>query len=117
MEREGVEGISNEEIEQVLSAERSQKITKDILVDVLRKMKRENKSVEEATRELAGSRVGEKEIRETISRIIQKNEKLVKEKGLNAISALMGDAMKELRGKADGQTISRILREEIGRKK
>ena len=49
-------------------------------------------------------------------KIIEKNKALVEAKGERAIGALMGDAMKELKGKADGSTISRLLKEELAKK-
>jgi glutamyl-tRNA(Gln) amidotransferase subunit E len=35
---------------------------------------------------------------------------------MGAFSGLMGECMGELRGKADGDTVSDILREEIGKR-
>ena len=57
--------------------------------------------------------VSEDEIRNAIKKIIERNQKIVNEKGMNAMSALMGDAMKELRGKAAGNVIANILKEEL----
>jgi Glu-tRNA(Gln) amidotransferase subunit E-like FAD-binding protein len=37
----------------------------------------------------------------------------VKEKGMASISTLMGRAMAELRGKADGQKINAMLKEKL----
>ena len=44
---------------------------------------------------------------------MSERKKFVREKGADALGHLMGVAMKELRGKADGKIISKILREEI----
>ncbi len=63
--------------------------------------------------ELKVGRVADEEVRKVIAAIVGKNQKLVAEKGLHAAGALMGDAMRELKGKADGKTISEMLREEL----
>ena len=54
-------------------------------------------------------------VRKIIRDIIEEREDFVRERGKNAISPLMGIAMKWLRGKVDGAEVSRILREEIER--
>ena len=46
----------------------------------------------------------------------EKNRALAAEKGERALGALMGDAMRELKGGASGEEISRILREELSKK-
>jgi glutamyl-tRNA(Gln) amidotransferase subunit E len=38
---------------------------------------------------------------------------IVKEKGMNALSTLMGRAMAEYRGKADGQKINAMLKDKL----
>ena len=48
-----------------------------------------------------------------LDEIIQKNMELVKELGENAITTLMGIAMKQVRGKASGQTVNVLLRKKI----
>jgi glutamyl-tRNA(Gln) amidotransferase subunit E len=40
----------------------------------------------------------------------------VEAEGMGAFSALMGQCMGELRGKADGEVVSDLLREEIGKR-
>ena len=48
-----------------------------------------------------------------VKRIVSERKEFVKERGTNALGPLMGSVMKELRGKADGRVISKILNEEI----
>ncbi|WP_371133314.1 hypothetical protein [Sediminibacterium sp.] len=40
---------------------------------------------------------------------------MVKERGMGAMGPLMGMAMKELKGKADGKLVNKLLRENIGK--
>jgi glutamyl-tRNA(Gln) amidotransferase subunit E len=69
-------------------------------------------AVEEAG--LAG--VGEDEVREAVVEVVERNSEQVAEQGMGAFSALMGEAMGALRGKADGEVVSDVLREEIGKR-
>jgi glutamyl-tRNA(Gln) amidotransferase subunit E len=59
--------------------------------------------------------VSDEEVREQVRAVVERNEQQVREEGMGAFSALMGECMGALRGKADGDTVSEVLREEIGR--
>jgi len=67
---------------------------------------------EAAQREGLGS-AGEDEVREAVRAVVERNESQVEEEGMGAFSALMGECMGALRGKADGDVVSDVLREEI----
>ena len=56
-----------------------------------------------------------KEIEDFIERIVSEREDFVREQGEKAIGGLMGIAMKELRGKADGKLVKEIIVEQIQR--
>jgi len=118
--REGakVESLTEQELEEALQLLKSKKLTKETLLEFL-KLRSSNKqaSVEGLLKELGTTSFSETQLRETIAQIVQKNSAFIKEKGDRALSALMGEAMKELKGKADGATISRILKEELEKAK
>jgi glutamyl-tRNA(Gln) amidotransferase subunit E len=57
--------------------------------------------------------VGEDEVREAVTEVLDRNADQVAEEGMGAFSGLMGECMGALRGKADGDTVSDVLREEI----
>jgi glutamyl-tRNA(Gln) amidotransferase subunit E len=63
-------------------------------------------------REGLGS-AGEDEVREAVVEVVERNEEQVQDEGMQAFSGLMGEAMGALGGKADGDTVSELLREEI----
>jgi len=67
---------------------------------------------EAAEREGLGS-AGEDEVREAVRAVVERNQSQVEEEGMGAFSALMGECMGALRGKADGDVVSDVLREEI----
>ncbi|OVE86343.1 Glu-tRNA(Gln) amidotransferase subunit GatE [Natronolimnobius baerhuensis] len=52
-------------------------------------------------------------VREAIVEVVERNEAQVAEEGMQAFSGLMGECMGALRGKADGDLVSEVLREEI----
>ena len=55
----------------------------------------------------------EDEVRDAVVEVVERNAEQVAEEGMQAFSGLMGEAMGALGGKADGDTVSELLREEI----
>ncbi len=114
LRREGIVNISNEMAEEALLLEKEGKVSKDVLLDFLRQRVRKPEMAAEAV--LKGMKIekaGEGKVREIISGVIEKNRQLVEKNRMHAMGALMGDAMHELRGKADGSVVSKILKEEL----
>ena len=56
------------------------------------------------------------ELRALIERVVRSNEELVRRKGPEAFSPLMGDVMKEVRGRRDGKEVAEELRRSIARR-
>ncbi len=52
-------------------------------------------------------------VRAAVVEVVERNADQVEAEGMGAFSALMGECMGALRGKADGDTVSDVLREEI----
>ena len=73
-------------------------------------------SAEAAVEEAGLSGVDESEVREAVAEVVERNADQVEKQGMGAFSALMGEAMGALRGKADGEVVSDVLREEIGKR-
>jgi len=59
------------------------------------------------------SSMDEGELNRILDKIIQNNIELVKKLGDQAITTLMGLAMKEVRGKASGKMVNDLLRKKI----
>ncbi|HUG96845.1 MAG TPA: GatB/YqeY domain-containing protein, partial [Nitrososphaera sp.] len=55
----------------------------------------------------------DEELSAGLDRIISDNIAVINEKGMGALSTLMGRAMAEYRGKADGQKINAMLKEKL----
>ena len=53
------------------------------------------------------------DVKKIISDIVAQNEGMVKERQMGAMGPLMGMCMKQLKGKADGGLVNKIVREEI----
>ncbi|GAB3313301.1 Glu-tRNA(Gln) amidotransferase subunit GatE [Haloplanus salinarum] len=71
----------------------------------------------EAAVEAAGlAGVSEDEVRAAVADVVERNADQVEQEGMGAFSALMGECMGALRGKADGEVVSDVLREEIGKR-
>jgi Glu-tRNA(Gln) amidotransferase subunit E-like FAD-binding protein len=100
--------ITSQDIKQVFSALDSGKITKDQVMELLadvalgRKLKTEGK---------AGKGFGEKDVRRIVSDVIKKNPKALKTP--RPEKALMGLVMKEVKGRAPGALVMKVLAEEI----
>ena len=57
--------------------------------------------------------LSDEDVSKIISEIVANNEGMVKERQMGAMGPLMGMCMKQLKGKADGGLVNKIVREEI----
>ncbi len=60
--------------------------------------------------------MSEADVRETVEAVVEEHNEQVQDEGMGAFSALMGECMASLRGNADGELVSDLLREEIQRR-
>ncbi|MCG1003116.1 MULTISPECIES: Glu-tRNA(Gln) amidotransferase subunit GatE [Halobacterium] len=67
----------------------------------------------ELAEELGLGSAAEDEVREAVVEVVERNSEQVEAEGMGAFSGLMGECMGALRGKADGDLVSEVLREEI----
>jgi glutamyl-tRNA(Gln) amidotransferase subunit E len=75
----------------------------------------ETRTVDEAIKAAGASSISDEELSEGLDRIIRDNMTIIKEKGLNALSTLMGRAMAQYRGKANGQKVNAMLKEKMSK--
>jgi len=78
-----------------------------------RLMKNEARTVDEAIQAAGVSTIDDEELGKGLDKIINDNIAVVKEKGMSALSTLMGRAMAEYRGKADGQKINAMVKDKL----
>ncbi len=116
LRRDGVEvdNVSDEQIQELFSFVGTGKTAKEAVPDIVIWLsKHEGSSVEAAIESLGLTMLSEMEIVKIIDDLLAENEKLVKERGKAAFGALMGFAMRKIRGRAKAELVSRVLREKL----
>jgi len=109
--------LTDEHFEGVFGKVAAGEIPKEAVGDLLAALAAEpGLDVDEAIEREGLGGVGEDEIREVVVSVVERNDEQVEAEGMGAFSALMGQCMGELRGKADGEVVSDLLREEIGKR-
>ncbi|UVS70627.1 Glu-tRNA(Gln) amidotransferase subunit GatE [Nitrososphaera viennensis] len=89
-------------------------IAKESVILIFEKlMKKEAGTVDDAVKALGVSSISDDELAAALDKVISDNMAQVKEKGMGALSMLMGRSMAVLRGKADGQKINAMLKEKL----
>jgi glutamyl-tRNA(Gln) amidotransferase subunit E len=92
------------------------KITKEAVQEVLVGVCDGEKSPEQAAKDLNLTMLPEQDVESVIDDIISSNSKMVEERGMGAMGALMGKAMAKLKGKADGKLVNKLLRDKLQNK-
>jgi glutamyl-tRNA(Gln) amidotransferase subunit E len=115
MAREGVneEALTLQVLTETLHAVDSGKVSKEAIPDILRELGNKGIPVSDAIRNLGLRAADETEVRATVDSVVMRERELVESKGEEAFSQLMGEAMKELRGRADGAFVGRLMRESL----
>ncbi len=119
LERNGLNSnlLKNDEIFKLFSLLEDGKISKESIEIIFESiMSGKSKNTEEAMKNASIESVNEEEIEKIIVGIVDKNEIIIKNQKERAIGPLMGIVMKELRGKASGEIINRLLLENIKNK-
>jgi glutamyl-tRNA(Gln) amidotransferase subunit E len=111
-----VEALTDAHLRESLELVDGGEVPREGLDDLLRTLAADpDLTAADAVEEAGLGGVSDEEVREQVRAVVERNEGKVREEGMGAFSALMGECMGALRGKADGDTVSQILREEIGR--
>ncbi len=74
------------------------------------------KTVKEAMKNTAIEAVNESDLEKIIEEIVEKNQEIIINQKERAVGPLMGIAMKELRGKASGEIVNKLLLKNIKKK-
>ena len=75
-----------------------------------------SKTAKEAVKNASIEAVSESDLEKIIKEIVEKNIDIINKQKERAMGPLMGMVMKELRGSAPGETVSKILTVEIKKK-
>ena len=119
LKRQGTktENISNKMIEKVLTAVKKGKLLQDNQLKALDLWSKEpEKPIESIIKSLQDTQFSEDDLRNMVKETIEKNSAIINTEGANVFSALMGEVMIKIKGKASGKEASRILREELNKK-
>ena len=112
LERSGLDSklLKNEEIVKTFENLESGKISKESVEIIFENiMSGKSKTVEEAMKNTSTQSLDEIKLEEIIKNIISENKELIHNQKERSIGPLMGIAMKDLRGKASGETINSLL--------
>jgi len=109
-----VGGITEDILIEVFSALSEDRYAKEAVPNILKCLAQNSKmTLENAIKSCGLGSTDTKEMEEIIRKIVSERMEFVKQRGLEAVGPLMGVVMKELRGKADGKMINKILKQEI----
>jgi glutamyl-tRNA(Gln) amidotransferase subunit E len=116
LRRDGVdvETLSDDHLLSVMQLVSDDELAKEGVGPVITKLTEDpTRSAEDAVEAAGLSGVSKSEVRSAVRDVVERNAEQVDEEGMAAFSALMGEAMGALRGKADGEVVSDVLRETI----
>ncbi|HTP55750.1 MAG TPA: hypothetical protein VML53_03670, partial [Thermoplasmata archaeon] len=106
---------SDDVLDELLRAAESGRISKEGIPPVLRNLASGAPSVDRAVAASGLVGLSAEELRALVDRIVRGQAELVRARGSEAFSPLMGDVMREVRGRRDGQEVARELRAAIER--
>jgi glutamyl-tRNA(Gln) amidotransferase subunit E len=118
LKREGVEteNVSDEQILELFSLIGAGKAAKEAIPDVVTWLsKHEGSLVTDALGKLGLTMLTEAQLESMIDELLQENKSLVQKSGKEAVGALMGLAMKKLRGKANAEKVAQVLKKKLGK--
>ncbi len=119
LERSGLNSslLRNEDILKSFQLLENQKITKesiDIIFENI--MAGKSKTIEDAIKNTSIETVSESDLEKIIEQMVENNQEIIKNQKERAVGPLMGMAMKELRGKASGEMVNKLLLKNIKKK-
>ena len=99
--------ITDIELEKIFKEIESGVIAKESFEKIIEDMCQNNKKIDEIINEMKENKLTDEDIEKIILKIIDMKKEIIKEKGNDSFSILMGEAMKQLRGKVDGMIVGR----------
>ena len=111
-----LEALGEKDLEEFIDGINSGKIINEIQSELLiEKSKNPLVPLKGLLEKMGATSAQKGEIEKVVKKVVEANTALVKAKGMGAIGALMGDVMKELKGKASGKEISEALKKELSK--
>ncbi len=119
LERNGLNSklLKNEDIVKSFELLEQGKIAKETIEIIFENiMVGKSNTIEEALKNASIEAVDETDLEKIIENIVEKNQDIIKNQKERSIGPLMGIAMKELRGKASGEMVNKLLLKNIKKK-
>jgi len=108
----GVDRITEEQLEEVFKIVAEGKLVKDALPEVLKAIAG-GYCVKKAVEKVGAIPMSQEELRNLIRATLVEHSKLVTERGMGALSPLMGRIMEKARGRVDGKLVRSMLENEL----
>ncbi len=106
-----VENISEIDYKDIFTLLKNNEIGKEAIEEFLSsKSDNPNLSIKDIKKELKIEKISEKDLKKIITKVVDENIAILKEKEMRAMGPLMGEVMKEVRGKIDGKVVSSELK-------
>jgi len=106
--------VSDQQISTLFRAVDTNELTKEALPDIFSWLAtNQDKTLQDATQALGLKMLTETELTTIIDRIITTNKTQIEKLGKNALGMLMGTTMKEVRGKANPELVTKLLQERL----
>ena len=106
-----IDAFSAEMLESFLDAMKRGSITKEVHLELIMEWgKKPHLGIEQLLGQRKMGMVSGSDVEKAVAGVISRNRKLVDEKGMHAMGALMGEAMRELKGRASGNQINEALK-------
>ena len=112
LERQGYDSsiLTSEDLFFLFEQLDKSRISKESIPIILEKLLgKEGGSIDEIIRSFGSEGVTEDDIDSIVKKIIEENEKIISQKGMDSIGLLMGRCMSVLRGKVDGEKVNKKL--------
>lgn len=116
LKRDGitVEKVSDRQLSGIFKLVGEEKLAKEAISQVFTWLsKKEDRTVEEAIKELGLQTIPQAELEKMVTKIVEENIELIKKHRENSFSVLMGIAMNNLRGKANAALVSEVLKQKL----
>ncbi|MFW9786626.1 MAG: Glu-tRNA(Gln) amidotransferase subunit GatE [Candidatus Thorarchaeota archaeon] len=108
------ENLSDSHFLEIFQAISQKAVSSEAIPTILTFLANQPKATIEAAIESTGIGLAtSSEVEDVIKRIVTERESFIREQGERSVGGLMGIAMKELRGKADGKTVKELLEKEV----
>ena len=116
LRREGLDlqHVTDEEIESVFRSVDAGKVAKEAIPGIIRWLvANPSKTIEDAMVAMRLQLLSMDDVETYVDKMVCQNERLIREKGIEALRPLMGEMMRELRGRVDAGHASSILKRKI----